>query len=112
MADEVIKGFAKALRHNQTDAEKKIWRYLRSREFEGIKFRRQQPVGPYIADFCSFEKRTVIELDGGQHALAQQEDAERTKYFQKSGFKVIRVWNNEVMVNIQDVLEHIRQNLR
>ena len=111
MFDKVLKGFARTLRRQQTEAEKRIWGHLRSREFKGIKFRRQQPLGPYIADFCAYEKRIVIELDGGQHALTQEEDAKRTDFFQKSGYKVIRVWNNEVLINTEAVLEYIRQNL-
>jgi very-short-patch-repair endonuclease len=105
------KGFARTLRRNQTEAEKRIWRCLRSREFQGIKFRRQQPLGPYVADFCSFRNKIVIELDGGQHASAQEKDATRTEYLQRSGFQVIRVWDNEVLKNIEGVLEYIRQRL-
>jgi very-short-patch-repair endonuclease len=59
---------AKKLRRDNTDVERELWRHLKSRQVEGIKFRRQQPIGRYIVDFVSFEKRIVIELDGGQHS--------------------------------------------
>jgi len=62
-------GFARQLRRNQTDAERKLWQLLRDRRFAGVKFRRQQPVGPYIVDFVCFEAKLVIELDGSQHGL-------------------------------------------
>jgi|SRR5581483_5110334 len=103
--------FARTLRRNQTDAEKRLWRCLRAREFQGVKFRRQQPLGPYVADFCSFDEKVVVELDGGQHALKREKDAKRTEYLKQSGFKVIRVWDNEVLANLEGVLEHIRQSL-
>src|SRR5215472_7610100 len=111
MTDSAPRDFARTLRRYQTDAEKKLWRMLRSREFQGIKFRRQQPLGPYISDFCSFEEKLIIELDGGQHAVSQEKDLKRTRYLQKSGFKIIRFWNNEVLANSDAVLEQVRQNL-
>jgi|SRR5579871_4606844 len=111
MADKLQGNFARTLRRNQTEAEKKLWRYLRSREFQGVKFRRQQPLGHYVVDFCSLEKRLIVELDGGQHALNQDEDAKRTQYLKKSGYKVICFWNNEVLENIEGVLERIKQSL-
>jgi len=109
MAGKVPQSFAKNLRHNQTDTEKKLWRCLRSREFQGVKFRRQQPVDSYIVDFCSFEKRLVVELDGGQHT--QEKDSKRTEYLEKSGFRVIRVWDNEIINNLESVLEYLRQQI-
>ena len=111
MGEKTQKSFSRTLRRNQTEAEKRIWSYLRSREFQGIKFRRQQPLGPYVVDFCSFQKRFVIELDGGQHALTAEEDARRTEYLEQSGYRVIRVWNNEALNNTEAVLEYIRKNI-
>ena len=61
---------ARSLRHRMTDAERKLWYLPRNRRFSGAKFRRQVPLGPYVADFLSFEKRVVVEVDGGQHAGA------------------------------------------
>jgi very-short-patch-repair endonuclease len=112
MADKTLTKLAKGLRRQQTDAEKKIWYSLRSRQFQGVKFRRQQPLGPYIVDFCSLQKKVVIELDGGQHATEQEKDAKRTKYLNQLGFRVIRVWNNDVLKNVEGVLEQIQQQLK
>ncbi|MDP6389070.1 MAG: DUF559 domain-containing protein [Alphaproteobacteria bacterium] len=95
---------ARRLRRDSTEAEKRLWRILRSRQFLNAKFRRQQPIGPYIVDFVSFEKRFVVEVDGGQHA---EDDSARTLYLQSSGYRVIRFWNNEVLENIDGVLHTI-----
>jgi len=86
MRKAVLKGFSRSLRRDQTDAEKKLWWYLRARQFLGFKFKRQQVLGPYIADFCSFEARVIIELDGSQHLDRQTEDQERTKYLEERGY--------------------------
>lgn len=73
------------------------------------KFRRQQPIGPYVADFVSFEAGLIIEIDGGQHAdeTNLQHDACRTRYLESRGFRVIRFWNFEVHASLDDVLESI-----
>ena len=89
-----------------TDAEKKLWRHLRARQLAGVKFRRQQPMGGYIADFYCPEKKIVIELDGGQHS-GNGADKIRDEFMEKAGIKVVRVWNNEVLTNINGVLEYI-----
>jgi very-short-patch-repair endonuclease len=73
----------------------------------GLKFKRQQPVGFYIVDFICFEKRIVIELDGGQHALHRDKDNRRDSWFQEQGFRVLRFWNNDVLTNIHGVMEVI-----
>jgi very-short-patch-repair endonuclease len=70
-------GFARELRQEQTDAEKALWMRLRSRQLQGVKFRRQQPIGPYSVDFASFERKPKIEIDGGQHN--EERIKERTK---------------------------------
>jgi len=75
---------------------------------DGVKFRRQQPIGKYIVDYVSFEKRIVIELDGGQHSAEQERDRERDNWLSKQGFKVLRFWDNEVLQNLEGVLEVIR----
>ena len=111
MKGKELKILARSLRRNQTDTEKKLWGFLRSRQFKGFKFRRQQPVDRYVADFCCLEKKLVIELDGGQHGGRQDQDAERTRFLEGKGFKVIRVWDNEVFENLEVVLELIRQRL-
>lgn len=102
--------FAKSLRKNSTDAENLLWKRLKTRQVEGIKFRRQQPIENFIVDFVSFEKRMIIELDGGQHAEDRHKDIERDKFLSEIGFRVLRFWNNEVLENIDGVLEVIREN--
>jgi very-short-patch-repair endonuclease len=92
-----------------TDAERKLWLRLRRLPVEGTHFRRQATIGPYFADFACHSKRLVIELDGGQHNFGEQarRDAERDAYFQQSGYRVLRFWNNDVLRNVQGVLEVI-----
>jgi very-short-patch-repair endonuclease len=102
--------YAKKLRKNPTRAETILWSKLRAKQLEGIKFRRQQPIGSVIVDFVSFEKRLVIELDGGQHKLNKDKDRERDRMLTNSGFTVLRFWNNEIFENLNGVLEVIRQN--
>ena len=99
---------AKKLRKNQTRAEAALWNKLRAKQLEEVKFRRQQPIGNYIVDFVSFEKRVVIEVDGGQHAEKKKEDSKRDLFLIGSGFRVLRFWNNEVLENMNGVMETIR----
>lgn len=88
---------SKALRKKPTDAEKLLWQRLRLRQMEGFKFRRQQPIDKYIADFACFENRVIIEADGGQHAINKEQDVERDDYLRLHGFKVLRFWNNDIL---------------
>jgi very-short-patch-repair endonuclease len=99
----------KALRNRPTDAEQFLWKYLRLKQMEGLKFRRQQPIDNYIVDFICLEKRIIIEVDGGQHATQKDDDTVRDKYLRQQGFHVLRFWNNEVLQNINGVLEIIRE---
>jgi very-short-patch-repair endonuclease len=107
---------ARNLRRKQTDAERKMWRVLRGRQFENSKFRRQEPIGQYIVDFVSLERQLIIEIDGGQHNQQTEikKDEIRTKWLEKKGFKVIRFWNTDVLLNIEGVairiLEAINSN--
>ncbi|OHD71249.1 MAG: DNA (cytosine-5-)-methyltransferase [Spirochaetes bacterium RBG_16_49_21] len=103
MADSLVY-FARQLRKNQTEAEKKLWKYLKSKQVKGLKFRRQEPIGSYIVDFACFENKLVIELDGSQHIEDKENDIERDDWLKSQGFAVIRFWNNEVMNNIDGVL--------
>lgn len=100
---------ARQLRRDQTDAEATLWRVLRSRGL-GVKFRRQYPVGPYITDFASIERGLVVELDGSGHATPEgrAHDAERTRYLNAAGFRVLRFWNNEVLTNLDGVVQAIQ----
>jgi len=105
---------ARELRQRQTEAEKTLWASLRNRQLEGVKFRRQQPVGHYIVDFASFESRIIVEIDGGQHnerGMAEK-DSERTIWLKGEGYHVLRFWNNDVLKNVDGVLEVIREALR
>ena len=101
---------ARALRRNSTDVEHMMWRLLRDRRLMGIKFRRQVPIGPFVADFASIEHRLVVELDGGQHA-ERLSDARRDDFLAAEGWRVLRFWNNDVMSNRDGVLESILQAL-
>ncbi len=103
---EMIKR-ARELRKNMTDAEKKIWQSIRKRQILGNKFRKQVPIGPYIADFVCFEKKMIVEIDGGQHKAQEGYDQKRTEFFQSRGFQVIRFWNNDVLTNIEGVTKRL-----
>jgi very-short-patch-repair endonuclease len=96
-----------------TDAERRLWGRLRGNQL-GQAFRRQAPIGHYIVDFVCFERRLVIELDGGQHAEMKQmnHDVERSAFLEKEGFKVVRFWNNEIMSNLEGVLTMIQNEIR
>ena len=111
--EEGLTPFAKSLRCRQTETERLLWKHLRAKQFEGLKFRRQQPIGKYIADFVCFEKRVIIELDGGQHALPRErlKDQERDRWLEAQGFRVLRFWDNDVFTNTEGVLEVIRETL-
>ena len=106
------KAFARRLRRNATDAELRLNHFLRTRRLSGFKFRRQFPIGNYIADFCCYERRLVIELDGGQHAEKRQQDRLRTEFINQEKFRVLRFWDSEVFSEIDAVLEAILQALR
>ena len=94
------------LRTSQTDAEQRLWYYLRAQRFLGLKFKRQKPIGRYIADFVCMEYRLVIEADGGQHDGVK--DERRDAWFKEQGFTVLRFWNHEILGQTQAVLERIR----
>ena len=87
---------ARRLRREATEAEKVLWFKLRARQLTGIKFRRQVSIGPYIVDFVSFERRLVVEIDGGQHAEPESRcyDTRRTTWLENQEFRVLRFWNN------------------
>jgi len=84
------RGFARALRRRQTDAECKLWSRLRDRRLKGAKFRRQHLVELYIADFCCAEAGLIVELDGGQHASQTESDVARMRFLASHGFRVMR----------------------
>jgi len=104
-----LTGTARKLRKNQTDAERVLWQKLRNRQILGVKFRRQMPIGRYVVDFASIEIRLIIELDGSQHIDSQKADDFRTGFLQREGYKVVRFWNNDVLMGTNTVLEAIAQ---
>ncbi|MGO9484791.1 MAG: endonuclease domain-containing protein [Rhodomicrobium sp.] len=102
---------ARKLRSQTTDSESRLWCALRNRQVNGFKFKRQIPFGPYIADFVCIEAGLIVEADGGQHAVQAEADEVRTKYFEQSGYRVLRFWNNDVLQNLEGVLETIASEL-
>ncbi|MBX3662129.1 MAG: endonuclease domain-containing protein [Burkholderiales bacterium] len=101
------KTFARKLRKSETDAERKIWQQLHSRNLKGSKFRRQHPVGPYVVDFICINEKLIIELDGSQHQKQQGYDAERTAYLEQAGYRVLRFWDNDVLLRTESVMQAI-----
>jgi len=104
--NQLIK-LAKQIRKKSTNAERLLWYYLRGKRFNNLKFRRQQPIGPYIVDFICFEKRIIIEVDGGQHSNNEEIDLIRTQWLNNQGYQVIRFWNHEVIQHHMNVFEEI-----
>jgi very-short-patch-repair endonuclease len=110
---QTISGFsrrtARGLRHNTTDAERKLWRALRMVETKGSHFRRQVPIGIYVADFACLAARLVVEIDGSQHGEEEGRlrDDKRTRWLESEGYRVIRFWNNDITQNPDGVLDVI-----
>ena len=102
---------ARQLRKNSTESEQVLWKHLRLCQLGGYKFRRQQPIGWYIVDFVNFEKRVIIELDGGHHSQQVDYDAQRTACLNAQGYRVLRFWNNQIMKEIEAVKAVIVQVL-
>lgn len=98
---------ARSFRKNMTDAEQRIWYFLRDRRLNGYKFVREQVIGSFIVDFVCRSKKLIIELDGGQHIENADYDKKRSEFLQKKGYKILRIWNDEVFVNIDGILEAI-----
>jgi very-short-patch-repair endonuclease len=97
---------ARSLRRSSTDAERKLWYRLRSRQILDLKFIRQEPIGPYLVDFICREQRLIVEVDGSQHADSKS-DKVRDQWLKDRNYCVLRFWNNDVMNNIDGVLEAI-----
>ena len=98
---------ARGLRSEMTDAEQRLWQAIRGKQILNNRFRRQHPIGSYIADFACIDKKLVIELDGGQHQEQTAYDENRTVFLNTQGWQVLRFWNNEVLENMDGVLVHI-----
>jgi very-short-patch-repair endonuclease len=109
-ADTTSTRRARSLRQRGTRAEWVLWLALRDRRFGGFKFARQQPIGPYYVDFVCREQRLIVEVDGGQHSdnLA---DRDRDADLAALGYRVVRVWNNDVLGNIEGVLQFLQSEL-
>lgn len=100
---------ARGLRKRMTDAERQLWKALRGKRLEGLKFRRQQPIGPFIVDFVCFERKLIVEADGSQHYESEQKerDAERDARLREQGFEVLRFNNSEILFNTDGVVLEI-----
>lgn len=109
--DPILQERRRSLRKSQTDAERKLWGVLRSRQFHGLKFFRQYSVGPYILDFYCPQQRLAIEVDGGQHAEDKHKeyDQRRSLYLAQNNIRVIRFWDNEVLTNIEGVWDKLQK---
>lgn len=102
---------ARTLRQNMTEAETRVWRMLQAHRMNGYRFRRQVPIGRYIADFVCHEARPVVEIDGGQHDRSLPRETERNGFLQSQGYRILRFWNNEVLANSDGVCETIVNEL-
>jgi very-short-patch-repair endonuclease len=107
--DDFRRRTARRLRHNTTSAERKLWRLLRTFELKGTHFRRQVPIGNYLADFACMAARLVLEIDGSQHGEAENtaRDDTRTRWLEREGYRVLRFWNNDIVQNPEGVLDVI-----
>jgi very-short-patch-repair endonuclease len=94
---------ARKLRREMTEAEIRLWQMLRLRQTEGYRFRRQVPIGRFIADFVCHAARLIVEIDGGKHDLLSDEEMSRAQFLEGQGYRVLRFWNNEVLDNPEGV---------
>ena len=108
MAEKELLNNAKILRTRQTEAEQRLWYYLRAHRFMDLKFKRQKPIGRYIVDFVCVEWMLIVEIDGGQHSEQLEYDQRRDDWLRSQGYTLLRFWNNEVMQQLDGVLERIR----
>ena len=95
------------LRQEMTPAETRLWMYLRTLREQGVHFRRQHAIGPYVTNFCAPAQHLVIELDGSQHLDQEERDKERTTYLRAQGCRVVRFWNDQVMSDVEGVMRAI-----
>jgi very-short-patch-repair endonuclease len=104
---------ARRLRQNATDAEMRLWRHLKRLEMQGSHFRRQMPIGDFVADFACPAARLIVEIDGSQHGEGDNltRDRRRTQWLMSRGYRVLRFWNNDIAQNIDGVMETIHAGL-
>jgi very-short-patch-repair endonuclease len=107
----VQRGRAKELRRTSTRAETLLWRYIRAHRIDGLGFRRQVPIGEYIADFACYSSKLIVELDGESHDFIERQraDQRRDAFFVAQGFEVLRFTNTQVMSNLEGVVGVIRE---
>ena len=110
MRNTISQRRARVLRNEPTDCERKLWQFLRMRQLSGFRFRRQVPIGRYIADFACIEAKLVVEVDGGQHQ-GSEHDLRRDAELVRQGFRVLRFWDNQVLQETEAVLEEILRAL-
>jgi len=103
---------SRSLRAGSTDAERALWAHLKARNLAGCKFRRQYAISGFVVDFVCLERRLVVELDGGQHVEQSAYDERRSAILSKSAFRVIRFWNDDVLLRMESVLEEILRQLQ
>ena len=103
--------FARHLRKNPTEPERRLWSRLRRRHLSGYKFRRQHPIGIYVCDFICLEARIIVELDGSQHLDRAPEDLHRDAFLRAEGFRILRFWNGDVLSHCDNVAETIFEAL-
>ena len=103
----IARNRARRMRKSFTDAELRLWQLLRKRNLKEFKFRRQHPLGAYIVDFVCLDKRLTIEVDGGQHQEQNRYDSKRTADLEAAGYRVLRFWDNDVLLRTNDVMQAI-----
>ena len=106
----VLRSFARRMRHNPTEAKRRLWSLLRNRRFAQFKFRRQVPVGDYIVDFACLSAKLIIEADGSQHA-ENSRDSFRDAYLRDQGFRLLRLWNNDILARPAQVADTVWSTL-
>ncbi len=111
MRDQNLLTHAKQMRREPTAPEQRLWLQLRAERFQGVKFRRQKVIGPYIVDFASRDPMLVIEVDGDTHAGPKAQHAARTGYLEGQGYYVVRVSNLDVMRNMKGVMRYLSEVL-
>jgi very-short-patch-repair endonuclease len=110
---ELKQPFAARLRADATDAERILWSHLRSKQIAGLRFRRQQPIGPYVVDFFCSPAKLIIEIDGDQHGADRSimYDEARTQWLRQRGYSVLRFPNADVFRNGQFIVDSIAHHL-
>jgi primosomal protein N' (replication factor Y) len=110
LISDKIRQRSRDLRRNQTEVERILWSYLRSRKVNGWRFRRQHPIAPYIADFACIAARLIVEADGDQH-VDSRHDTARDRRLKADGWRVLRFWNSQILENMEGVIRMIAEEL-